>query len=50
MGFDEALVKRILWLVNRNEFKRFQSPPILRVSNKAFGVGRRMPIEGKYLG
>jgi NAD+ synthase (glutamine-hydrolysing) len=50
MGFDEALVKRILWLVNRNEFKRFQSPPILRVSNKAFGVGRRMPIEGTYLG
>jgi NAD+ synthase (glutamine-hydrolysing) len=50
MGFDEALVKRILWLVNRNEFKRFQSPPILRVSSKAFGVGRRMPIEGKYLG
>jgi NAD+ synthase (glutamine-hydrolysing) len=50
MGFDAALVKRVLWLVNRNEFKRFQSSPILRVSNKAFGVGRRMPIEGKYLG
>ncbi len=50
MGFDAALVKRVLWLVNRNEFKRFQTPPILRVSNKAFGMGRRMPIEGKYLG
>ncbi len=49
-GFDAALVRRILRLVNINEFKRFQAPPILRVSSKAFGVGRRMPIEGKYLG
>jgi NAD+ synthase (glutamine-hydrolysing) len=49
MGFEEALVKRILKLVNMNEYKRFQTPPILRVSTKAFGMGRRMPIEGKYL-
>ncbi len=49
MGFDEALVKRILRLVNINEFKRHQTAPVLRVSNKAFGVGRRMPIVGKYL-
>ncbi len=48
-GFDEALVKRVLKLVNTNEYKRFQTPPILRVSNKAFGMGRRMPIVGKYL-
>ncbi len=48
-GFDAALVKRILKLVNRNEYKRYQTPPMIRVSPKAFGMGRRMPIVGKYL-
>lgn len=48
-GFDEALVRRIIRLVNLNEYKRFQTPPILRVSSKAFGMGRRMPIVAKYL-
>jgi len=48
-GFDETLVRRILKLVNMNEYKRHQTPPILRVSSKAFGMGRRMPIVGKYL-
>jgi len=50
LGHDEALVKRILRLVNINEYKRYQTPPTLRVSRKAFGMGRRMPIVGKYLG
>ncbi|MEO1436485.1 MAG: NAD+ synthase, partial [Bacteroidota bacterium] len=49
MGMDEALVKRTLRLVNINEFKRYQTAPMLRVSSKAFGMGRRMPIVGKYL-
>lgn len=49
MGFDEALVKRVLRMVNINEFKREQAAPVLRVSTKAFGMGRRMPIVGKYL-
>ena len=49
MGFDEKLVHRILRLVNINEFKREQTSPVLRVSTKAFGMGRRMPIVGKYL-
>ena len=48
MGFDEAMVKRILRMVNMAEFKRKQAPPILRVSPKAFGTGRRMPIVAKY--
>ncbi len=48
-GHDPALVKRILRLVNINEFKRYQTAPALRVSSKAFGMGRRMPIVGKYL-
>ena len=50
MGMDEALVGRVLKLVNSNEYKRNQFCPIIRVSCKAFGVGRRMPIVGKYLG
>ncbi len=49
MGFDEALVKRTLRLVNINEFKRYQTAPVLRVSSKSFGMGRRMPIVAKYL-
>lgn len=49
MGFDETLVKRVLRMVNINEFKREQAAPVLRVSTKAFGMGRRMPIVGKYL-
>jgi NAD+ synthase (glutamine-hydrolysing) len=48
-GFDSGLVARVLKLVNTNEYKRYQTPPILRVSPKAFGQGRRMPIVGKYL-
>lgn len=49
MGIDEALVGRVLRLVNSNEYKRNQFCPIIRVSCKAFGVGRRVPIVGKYL-
>jgi len=49
MGIDEAVVRRILRLVNTSEYKRNQFCPIIRVSCKAFGVGRRMPIVGKYL-
>jgi len=48
-GFDAALVDRILKMVNMNEYKRNQFCPIIRVSPKAFGVGRRVPIVGKYL-
>lgn len=48
-GYDEKLVRRVLRLVNINEFKRHQTAPVLRISSKAFGMGRRMPIVGKYL-
>ena len=48
-GFDATLVDRVLKMVNVNEYKRNQFCPIIRVSSKAFGVGRRMPIVGKYL-
>ncbi len=48
-GFDKKLVDRVLKMVNMNEYKRHQTPPILRISSKAFGMGRRMPIVAKYL-
>ncbi len=48
-GFNAALVDRILKMVNMNEYKRNQFCPIIRISPKAFGVGRRVPIVGKYL-
>jgi NAD+ synthase (glutamine-hydrolysing) len=47
-GFDAEMVKRILRLVNMNEYKRFQTPPILRISSKAFGEGRKIPLVAKY--
>jgi NAD+ synthase (glutamine-hydrolysing) len=49
MGFDEALIKKTIRLVNLNEYKRNQFCPIIRVSTKAFGIGRRLPIVAKYL-
>lgn len=48
-GFDKDLVYRVLKLVNQSEYKRHQAPPVLRVSDKGFGSGRRLPIVGKYL-
>lgn len=50
MGYEPVLVRKILRMVNINEFKREQTAPVIRVSPKAFGMGRRMPIVGKYLG
>lgn len=47
-GFDRETVLRTARMVNNNEYKRFQAPPILRVSSKAFGFGRRMPLVAKY--
>jgi len=48
-GYEKELVDRTLKLVNTNEYKRNQFCPIIRVSCKAFGIGRRVPIVGKYL-
>ena len=48
LGYNEALVKKTIRLVNMNEYKRFQTPPILRISSKAFGFGRRMPLVARY--
>lgn len=48
-GFDPALTDRVLGMVNRNEYKRNQFCPIIRISSKAFGIGRRLPIVAHYL-
>ncbi len=48
-GFEPSIVDRTIKLVNTNEYKRNQFCPIIRISPKAFGVGRRVPIVGKYL-
>jgi NAD+ synthase (glutamine-hydrolysing) len=49
-GIDSQVVKKVLRLVNQNEYKRYQAPPILRISTKAFGAGRRMPLVARYEG
>jgi NAD+ synthase (glutamine-hydrolysing) len=47
-GFDEATVKRVIRLIDSNEYKRRQAAPGLKVTSKAFGVGRRMPIAQRF--
>jgi len=47
-GLDEETVKRIISMVNTTEYKRYQAPPVLRISSKAFGAGRRMPLVAQY--
>ncbi len=47
-GFDLNTVEKVIRMVNINEYKRFQAAPILRVSSKAFGFGRKMPLVAKY--
>jgi NAD+ synthase (glutamine-hydrolysing) len=48
MGFDKETVHMAIRKVNMNEYKRFQTPPILRISSKAFGFGRKMPLVARY--
>jgi NAD+ synthase (glutamine-hydrolysing) len=50
MGFDEALVKRVVTMVNRNEYKRRQAPPGVKITHRAFGRDRRLPIANRYKG
>lgn len=47
-GFNRSFVERVLRLINYNEYKRYQAPPVLRVSSKSFGDGRKMPVVAKY--
>ena len=45
---DKQEITRVLNLIDRNEYKRQQSPPVLKIAGKAFGVGRRMPIAQRF--
>lgn len=47
-GFDRDVVNKVIRLINFNEYKRYQAPPVLRISSKAFGAGRRMPLVARY--
>jgi len=47
-GFSSEVVNKIIRLVNMNEYKRFQTAPVLRVSSKAFGYGRKIPLVAKH--
>jgi len=47
-GLPEEEVKRVIRLIDRNEYKRRQSPPGVRITNKAFGKDRRLPITNRY--
>jgi NAD+ synthase (glutamine-hydrolysing) len=48
LGYEHGMVRGIIKLVNTNEYKRYQTPPILRISSKAFGIGRRLPLVARY--
>jgi len=48
-GYDAKLVREIVRKIDLNEYKRKQAPPSLRVTTKAFGIGRRVPIAQKYV-
>jgi len=48
-GYDEKLVRDVVRKIDLNEYKRKQAPPCLRVTTKAFGVGRRVPIAQRYV-
>ncbi len=50
LGHDEAIVRRVTRLVDIAEYKRRQSPPGVRVTTKAFGRDRRLPITNGYRG
>ena len=47
-GFDEPVVRKVIRLIDQSEYKRRQAAPVLKVTSKAFGVGRRIPIAQHY--
>jgi NAD+ synthase (glutamine-hydrolysing) len=47
-GADRETVLRVIRMIDFNEYKRYQAPPVLRISSKAFGAGRRMPLVARY--
>ncbi|HUS82162.1 MAG TPA: NAD+ synthase [Dehalococcoidia bacterium] len=49
-GFDEETIKRVIAMVDRNEYKRRQAPPGVKITPRAFGRDRRLPIANRYRG
>jgi NAD+ synthase (glutamine-hydrolysing) len=49
-GFDCEVVQKVITLVDRNEYKRRQAPPGVKITSRAFGKDRRLPITSKYRG
>ena len=49
-GFDEAVVRRVIDMINRNEYKRRQAPPGVKITTRAFGRDRRLPLASRYRG
>lgn len=47
-GIESATIQKVIRLINYNEYKRYQAPPVLRISSKSFGDGRRMPLVARY--
>ena len=47
-GFDEATVRRVIAMVDRNEYKRRQAPPGVKITPRAFGRDRRFPLAAVY--
>ena len=47
-GSDRDTVLKVIRMIDFNEYKRYQAPPVLRISSKAFGAGRRMPLAARY--
>jgi len=47
-GSDKDTVNKVIRMIDFNEYKRYQAPPVLRISSKAFGAGRRMPLVARY--
>jgi NAD+ synthase (glutamine-hydrolysing) len=50
MGHDEALVQRVARMVDQAEYKRRQSPPGIKITPRAFGKDRRLPITNRWRG
>ena len=48
MGFDETTVRRVIGIIDRNEYKRRQAAPGVKITSKAFGRDRRLPITNRF--
>jgi NH3-dependent NAD+ synthetase len=47
-GLDEATVRRVIHMIDRNEYKRRQAPPGIKITSRAFGKDRRFPITNRF--